>query len=170
MQTNVTWNPDTHVVFGPNFNPPKTIDEWVNKPSFPSWEPTRPVPKAPVIPKETMDSIRKQLDSNTAVKADDGKIDWCILPIGASEEIIKVFMFGEKKYARGNFLNGDGLDYTRVIKSLLRHIYEFAKGEDNDPESGLSHIAHAGANVYMLLAYILEKRTKNDNRKQTVIR
>jgi Domain of unknown function (DUF5664) len=112
---------------------------------------------------------RKQI-MQQAVKHDQDKIDWAILPIGASEEIIKVFQFGAQKYARGNFLKGEGLEYSRVLNSLLRHTYAFMRGEDIDPESGLSHLAHAGCNVYMLLAYELDKQNyNNDDRKQKVI-
>lgn len=106
-----------------------------------------------------------------AIKHDQGKVDWAILPIGASEEIIKVFQFGAEKYARGNFLDGEGLAYTRVLNSLLRHTYAFMRGEDTDPESGLSHMAHAGANVYMLLSYELNKAGRtNDDRAANVLK
>lgn len=105
-----------------------------------------------------------------AIKADAGKLDWSLLPIGASEEIIKVFKFGESKYARGNFLGGGGLAYHRVLNSLLRHTYAFMRGEDKDPESGLSHLAHIGCNVYMLLTYELNKsKFTNDDRATKII-
>ena len=105
-----------------------------------------------------------------ALKYDESKTDWCILPIGASEEIIRVFEFGARKYDRGNFMNGGGLEYHRVLNSLLRHTYAFMRGEDRDPESGLHHLAHAGCNIYMLLTYELNKADyTNDNRDAKVI-
>ena len=101
----------------------------------------------------------------TATKYDEGKVDLTIIPTAAQEEIAKVFTFGAKKYERTNFAKGKGLLYTRILASLLRHIYAFMKGEDLDPETGLSHIAHAGANVCMLLHYISKKETfDNDDR------
>lgn len=112
----------------------------------------------------------KDYTKGTAIKFDQDKIDWSILPIGASEEIIKVFKFGEAKYARGNFLEGDGLEYSRVINSLLRHVHAFMRGEDLDPETGISHIAHAGCNIYMLLTYELNKQKfNNDDRAEKII-
>jgi hypothetical protein len=106
-----------------------------------------------------------------AIKHDQNKTDWAILPIAPSQEIIKVFEYGAKKYARGNYLEGDGLAYSRVLNSLLRHVYAFMQGQDVDPETGLSHMAHAGCNVYMLLAYELSEpgRFANDDRATTVI-
>lgn len=103
---------------------------------------------------------------NTAIKFDSNKPDWSLLPVQSVEEIIKVLQFGAKKYAAWNFANGEGLSYSRVLNSLLRHIFAFMRGENIDPETGLSHIAHAGCNVLFLLHYILHKDRypNNDDR------
>lgn len=107
-----------------------------------------------------------------AVKADAGKVDWAILPLDAVEEVIKVFQFGEKKYARGNFANGEGLEYSRILNSLMRHTTSFMRGEDNDPETGISHMAHASCCTLMLLHYIThpEQFSTNDNRAKTILK
>lgn len=107
----------------------------------------------------------------TAVKFDQDKIDWMILPYDALEEIVKVMEFGAKKYARGNFASGEGLEYTRVLNSLMRHILAFSRGEDLDPETGISHMAHAGCNILFLLHYIKnpEKFKNNDNRATKIV-
>lgn len=106
----------------------------------------------------------------TAMKYDAGKLDWVILPLGAVEDIIAVLKFGEGKYARGNFAAGNGLSYTRVINAMLRHIFAFSRGEDNDPETGLSHIAHAGAGILFLLHYIRNKHSySNDDRADNIL-
>jgi hypothetical protein len=111
-------------------------------------------------------------DVPVAVKADVGKTDWAILPLDALEEVIKVFQFGEKKYARGNYANGEGLEYSRVLNSLMRHTTSFMRGEDNDPETGLSHMAHASCCTLMLLHYITHKEqfSTNDNRAKTILK
>lgn len=115
-------------------------------------------------------NIKDTNREQTALKYDQDKVDWSILPISASEEIIRVFEFGAKKYARANFLEGGGLNYSRVLNSLLRHTYAFMRGEDRDPETGLSHLAHAGCNIYMLLSYELNKQKyTNDDRATQVI-
>lgn len=127
------------------------------------------------VPEETIKKInemaKKVQQANEALKFDQGKVDWAILPIDASKEIIKVFQFGAEKYARGNFLEGDGLAYSRVLNSLLRHTYSFMQGEDLDPETGISHLAHAGCNIYMLLTYELHKDAyNNDDRAEKILR
>ena len=45
------------------------------------------------------------------------------------------------------------MQWSRVIDATLRHIHKFNKGEDNDVDSGLSHLAHARCNLAFLLDY-----------------
>lgn len=68
--------------------------------------------------------------------------------------------FGAKKYGDWNFTKG--IAYTRLINAAMRHIIAFMWGEDNDPESGLSHIDHAAANLNMLKFMISEKSDMDD--------
>lgn len=104
-------------------------------------------------------------ESNAAVKHDSGKTDWSLMPWEAVEEINKVLEFGARKYAAHNWTQGDGFRYTRVLNSLFRHLFAWSKGEDLDPESGLSHLAHAGCNIIFLLYYNRYKsRYNNDDR------
>lgn len=112
------------------------------------------------LPKETV----KQLP-DAPVKNDSGKTDWSLMPFEAVEEINKVLEFGAKKYEANNWKKGSGFKYTRVLNSLLRHIFAYMRGEDKDPESGLSHLAHAGCNILFLLYYDKYKdRYTNDDR------
>lgn len=102
----------------------------------------------------------------TAIRHDSGKTDWSLMPWEAVEEINKVLEFGAQKYAAHNWKEGDGFKYTRVLNSLLRHVFAWSRGEDRDPESGLSHLAHAGCNVIFLLYYSRYKdRYHNDDRR-----
>lgn len=118
-----------------------------------------------------LDTPTVTIETLPAMKFDEGKVDWAILPFGAIEEIIKVLKFGEGKYARGNFADKGGLNYTRLINALLRHTIAFGRGEDKDPETGLSHMAHAGCCVIFLLHYIINKDefTANDDRSKKIL-
>lgn len=103
--------------------------------------------------------------ATTAVRFDKTKTDWSLLPMDALEEVVKVLEFGAVKYDRDNWRRGDGFRYSRVVNSLLRHTYAWMRGEDRDPESGYSHLAHMGCNVLFLLYYNRYKdRFKNDDR------
>lgn len=103
--------------------------------------------------------------NSVAMKFDSGKTDWSLMPFEAIEEINKVLDFGAKKYAAHNWKTGSGFKYTRVLSSLLRHTFAWARGEDLDPESGLSHLAHMGCNVVFLIYYNkYNARYSNDDR------
>lgn len=102
-----------------------------------------------------------------AVKHDEGKTDWSLMPFEAIEEINKVLDFGAKKYAAHNWRTGSGFKYTRVLSSLLRHTFAWARGEDLDPESGLSHLAHMGCNVVFLIYYNKYKTQYNNDDRVT---
>lgn len=104
--------------------------------------------------REQMQKMSKPVD---AVKHDDGKPDWSLVPFEALEGMAEVLKFGSKKYASWNWTQGGGFEYLRVMRSCLRHLFAFMRGEDLDPESGLSHIHHAQCNLLFLAYYIRNK-------------
>ncbi len=96
------------------------------------------------------------------IKHDNGKPDLSHISLLLVEEVARVREFGAKKYSRGNWLKG--FKYTRSIAAALRHIFAFSSGENLDPESGLSHIAHAVCCLEHLLNDI-KNHPLNDDRK-----
>lgn len=84
-----------------------------------------------------------------AIKYDNGKIMVELLPSVALEEIAKVLTFGAKKYSIDNWKNG--FKWSRLLGAAFRHLLAFMRGEDKDPETGLSHLAHLGCCVMFLL-------------------
>lgn len=109
-------------------------------------------------------STNKEL--HNAIKYDAGKTDWSLVPWDSVEEIVKVLEFGKVKYAAWNWSSNGGFKYMRVFNSTMRHLLAWARGEDKDPESGLSHMAHVGCNVLFLLHFIKnkDKFSSNDDR------
>lgn len=94
-------------------------------------------------------------------KFDEAKLPWHLLPGDAVEEIVKVLDFGAKKYSERNW--EQGMSWNRPFAALMRHMWAWWRREEADPETGLSHLAHAGCCILFLLAY--EKRTiGKDNR------
>jgi len=108
--------------------------------------------------------VAMQIANGEAVKHDHGKPDYSLIPTEALDEIAAVWTFGEKKYAAFNWANG--FEWRRPLAAALRHIYAFLRGEDNDPESGLSHLAHAVCCLMMVLTFAKTK-TGEDNRHVT---
>lgn len=75
--------------------------------------------------------------------------------------MVRVLMFGAKKYDDHNWKKG--LKYSEVCESLQRHMNAFVEGEDNDPESKLSHVGHILCNA-MFLSYMALFRKDMDDR------
>ncbi len=86
-----------------------------------------------------------------AQKFDGGKPPLGLLSTVAMNEIAQVMAFGAQKYSAHQWRAG--MDWQRLIDAALRHITAFNDGEDLDPESGLSHMAHAACCVMFLLEY-----------------
>ena len=69
-----------------------------------------------------------------------------VSPIAQLEEGMAL-TYGARKYAKHNYLQG--LESSRVLGALLRHVLLLMAGEEVDPESGVSHIGHIRANTAM---------------------
>lgn len=87
-----------------------------------------------------------------AIRKDAGKsridlIDWEFVNLTAD-----VLAFGAIKYAPNGWRKGMAI--TRCLGSMFRHMIAFAMGQDNDPESGLSHLGHIGCNLMFIAAYL----------------
>lgn len=69
---------------------------------------------------------------------------------GALEQVASILTFGAKKYADHSW-QGVPNGPARYKAALLRHLTAHAKGEKNDPESGMPHLAHAACNALFIL-------------------
>lgn len=85
-------------------------------------------------------------------KFDSGKPEYGLIPSHALEEMVKVLTLGAQKYDRNNWKYvQDG--QRRYFDAAQRHIWAWHRGEENDPESGLPHLAHAMANLFFLYEF-----------------
>lgn len=99
------------------------------------------------------------IDKPEGLKYDGGKPEYGLLPPVALEEIAKVLTVGAKKYARENWRYVDDAP-RRYFDALQRHVWAWKRGEHLDPETGLSHLAHAGCCLMFLLE--LDELEKNN--------
>ena len=98
-------------------------------------------------------------------KYDVGKPRMDLLPPIAQEQVAEAFTYGANKYAPWNYLN-EGLDTSRLFAATIRHLNEWNKGNDIDPESNVSHLGHAGANIAMLIETLKHYPNKDDRFKK----
>lgn len=83
-------------------------------------------------------------------KFDGDKIRLELLEPEFIKGIGKIITFGANKYSADNWKKADGEDITRIKGALLRHLYAYLGGEEFDPETGESHLYHAGCNLMFL--------------------
>lgn len=99
-------------------------------------------------------------------KDDKDKVMMELLPGDALRAIATILTFGAKKYAPRNWELG--MDWSRVYGALQRHLWAWWGGEDKDPETGRSHLWHAGCCIVFLIAYE-ERKVGNDDRPKKSI-
>ena len=91
----------------------------------------------------------------------EGKPKWSLVPQSALIPMVRVLEYGVKKYAPYNWAKG--LSIKETCESLKRHLDSFMEGEDNDLESGISHIGHIQCNA-MFLSWMMKNRPELDDR------
>lgn len=98
------------------------------------------------------------------VKYDQDKPEWSLLPIKPClEGVIRVLMYGAKKYTRDNWRTG--MSWSRVLDATKRHILAWEEGENLDADTKLNHIDHALCEL-LFLRYYIEHELGTDDRYQ----
>lgn len=101
-------------------------------------------------------------DPVPGLKFDADKVRMDLLPPEFLFAVADILTFGAKKYADRNWENG--INYNRVYGGLMRHLWAWWKGEGLDPETGKSHLWHAGCCIAFLTTYEARGMTQFDNR------
>jgi hypothetical protein len=86
------------------------------------------------------------------VKHDQGKPRYDLLPFRALDDVARVMDFGAAKYGANNWRGG--MRWGRYLAAAMRHLAAWARGEADDRESGLPHLAHAAACCLILLELV----------------
>ena len=102
-------------------------------------------------------------DNELGDRNNQGKLRWSLLDMKTLEGLVQVLMMGAKKYSDYNWQKG--LPINEVYESLIRHLVSFMDGEDNDAESGLSHLDHALCNIYFM-KWFMDNKPEMDNRRK----
>jgi len=93
-------------------------------------------------------------------KFDQNKLPYHLLPPELLEGVATVLQFGAAKYAPRNWELG--MSWSRPFAALMRHMWAWWRGEQTDPETGYSHLWHAGCCVAFLIAYEQRKIGADD--------
>ena len=114
----------------------------------------RAKPKSPVT----------EAAAHQAVKHDEGKPRYDLVPPEALDALSRVLMFGAAKYSERNWEKG--MDWGRVFGALMRHAWAWWRGEHKDPETGYSHLWHVLCCAAFLVTYE-QRRIGKDDRHAT---
>jgi hypothetical protein len=94
--------------------------------------------------------------AEAAHKQDIGKPQYHLIPQDVLLEVVRVMSYGALKYDGGestpNYMRGKGIEFSRLWDAAQRHLAAWHFGQELDTESGLPHLAHALASLFMLAA------------------
>lgn len=89
--------------------------------------------------------------SNEALRYNAGKPRYDLIPPYALKTVVDVFTNGSLKYGDRNWEKG--MNWSKCIASMKRHLAKFELGHDLDEETNLPHLSHIIANCMFLLEY-----------------
>lgn len=106
-------------------------------------------------PQREIDAVTAPRNPKDAQALRDGKVPLDLIEHAAEMEIARAMHTGAVKYGRRNYCHPDTPIFaTTYAAAVRRHMGAWLAGEDLDPDSGLSHWAHIGANVNVVLGAI----------------
>lgn len=91
-------------------------------------------------------------------KDDNEKIRTDLYSVPAYMGTCAVLTFGAKKYESWNW--SKGILYMRIYGAILRHLFAWVTGEENDKETGLSHLDHAACELMFLQHFTKDAKFK----------
>lgn len=117
-----------------------------------------------VIVEEVVETAPKLSKPPNPMKFDAKKTPLRLLPIIPLYCIAKVFGFGARKYAANSWRSKDheAVSWMRTFDSILNHMLLWAGGQDLDPQSGMSHLWHAGTQLMILINQVETKSGVDD--------
>ena len=97
---------------------------------------------------------------DVGMKHDSEKLRYDLIPPDFLESLATILTMGAKKYAPWNW--SKGFDWSRLYSATQRHLNAWWNGEDKDPESGHSHLWHAGCCITFLIVHEMRHLGKDD--------
>jgi hypothetical protein len=99
-------------------------------------------------------------------KDDQEKPPLHLIPPEFLYAIAEILAFGAKKYAPRNWESG--INYSRVYRAAIGHLFDWFMKKGPDPETGKSHLWHAACCVMFLTCYEIRQMDDFDDRPSSV--
>ena len=112
--------------------------------------------------KAKIDAIKASQNATTGGRKFDGnKLQYGLLPPLALKATVEILTFGAEKYEPDNWKNVPD-SKRRYFDAMQRHLWAWKEGEQDDPETGKNHLAHAMCCLMFLyehdVKYSLDKK------------
>jgi hypothetical protein len=88
------------------------------------------------------DIIKSQSATTGGRKFDGNKLQYGLLPPLALKATVEILTFGAEKYEPDNWKHVPD-SKRRYFDAMQRHLWAWKEGEQDDPETGKNHLAHA---------------------------
>jgi hypothetical protein len=108
------------------------------------------------------------IEEGKASKFDSGKVRMDLLPMRPLKDIAQILTIGAEKYGAENWRTGEPIAHSRHFAGIQRHLMAYWSGEDYDPETGKSHLAHAACGLLFYMELAKSHPEKDDRCKQAV--
>ena len=99
-------------------------------------------------------------DKSGAIKYDDSKPRYDLIPPRPMEALAIHFGRGAAKYGDRNWEAGMG--WGRLFRAAMTHAWLYWRGEENDKDTGTHHLICAVWNLLCLYEYTLTRKGKDD--------
>lgn len=97
-----------------------------------------------------MGTNKEAINPKAVASTRDSKAPLDLLEGLANELTARALQTGAEKYGRKNYRTIP-IFLSTYVAAIKRHVDALSDGENYDPESGLPHLAHVGANVHVVL-------------------
>jgi hypothetical protein len=104
-----------------------------------------PAPHSPFITKDS--GKREEFSTGAQRDIQDGKPRYDLIPLSPLRRLADVYQRGSRKYSERNW--EQGMPFSRVYASLLRHLFSWAEGI----EDGEDHLGSCAFNIFALMFY-----------------
>jgi hypothetical protein len=113
-------------------------------------------------------SAMNDIPNNTALRYDNGKPRYDLIPPEAIEALAILYTQGSKKYSERNW--EEGMNWCRCFSSMMRHSWKWLRGEDYDYDEKTNtkthHMISVAWNAFALYTYCVRFIGKDDRPKR----
>jgi hypothetical protein len=113
----------------------------------------------PITPEKLAENQKKPTNPKDTVGIKKAPFSTVSAPVMA--EVGVAMMEGALKYGRHNF-RGVGVRASVYYDATIRHLFSYWEGEDQDPDSGMSHVTKAIASLMVLRDAMIHNKCDDD--------